>query len=226
MVVARMQWLVYSVDSTAVRESLFMNSDMVVAPKGSFLYQTLSDSTKLSLGCKKVRSVPLCLLERYFSNDATGHIAFPEVSYILPPVPSMSLITLFPWWFLSSSDVIFWTYLYLSATILITKSDTLSVWRFSWPLLQKYKITSNINLCNKPNGVSGVRALGCLYNFCKSSREIASLCWTAPFPTCLVFLSNKWKQLLAVSKPESEIMSNLLSLSFKNLLKLWRILSS
>ena len=112
-------------------------------------------------------------LSKIFSNDATGHIAFPKVSYILPPVPSMSLITLFPWWFLSSSDVIFWTYWYLSA-----------------------------------------------------SREIASLCWTAPFPTCLVFLSNNWKQLLAVSKPESEIMSNLLSFSFKNLLKLWRILSS
>jgi hypothetical protein len=61
----------------------------------SFLHQALSDSTKLSLGCTKRRLVPLCLLERYFSNDALGHIAFPGVSYILPPVPSMSLITLF-----------------------------------------------------------------------------------------------------------------------------------
>ena len=96
---------------------------------------------KAVFGMQEKRSVPLCLLERYFSNDATGHIAFPGVSYILPPVPSMSLITLFPCRYLSSSDVIFWTDLYLSAPILISKSDTLSVWRFSWPLLQKYKIT-------------------------------------------------------------------------------------
>ena len=106
MVVARMQWLVYSVDSSAVREILFMNPAKVLAPMGSFLYQALSDSTKQSLGCTKRRSIPLCLLERYFSNDEAGHIAFPGVSYILPSVPSMSLITLFPWWFLSSSDVI------------------------------------------------------------------------------------------------------------------------
>jgi hypothetical protein len=46
---------------------------------------------------KKRRSVPLCFLERYVSNDATGHIAFLGVSYILPPVPSMSLMVPIPW---------------------------------------------------------------------------------------------------------------------------------
>lgn len=166
------------------------------------------------------KSVPACLLNKYFSKDWTGYN--PEsVAYILPPVPSISFVI--PWRFFDKSDVPFLTY-FCPFELTILKSCTQRLCNFFYPLLQKYNTISKTTSYSRLCWVFILIIKWWLYNFFKSSTVRAGWWTTAPFfPFARIFLNSEDKQLFAFEKYESLIIAMFETFSRKYLHIPWRI---